>query len=159
MKNTNYYNRYNNKKSQKYTKLGYFDTVVINGLTVPVKLGMILYPIDLFALVTTKKVWLSDRVYMDLLDCIKYMYLDFYLVHRMPYHNAVVNEAINKQRHELDSVVRTKLNRKSIGIVSMQYKDKVRTYRSLGNETIDKVSKGRKDYSFVKMSDSNITLK
>ena len=154
MKNNNYYNSYKYKKSNKYTKLGYHDSIDINGLNCSVKVGVVLYPLEMFALVAAKKVWLADRVYMDLLDIVWSTYNDFYLVHRMPYHNAVVNNTIKKQRQELDHVVRTKLKGKTIGSVTMQYKGKERTYISLGNGFVDKVSNSKKNYSFVKKGPS-----
>lgn len=135
MKNTNYRNKKRRTKS-KFVKLGYQDKVVINGQEMYIKDASKQYPKELFALVVAKKVMLAQRVYMNLLDCIRVLDFDSYQAHRLPYHEKVVCATTKKWHRELDLIVRNKLKNENVSSVKIVVKGKSRTFHSFGNPII-----------------------
>ncbi len=136
MKNTNYRNKKRRTKS-KFVKLGYWGKVVINGNEMYVREASEKYPRELFALVEAKEIMLAQRVYMNLLDCIRVLDFASYQAHRLPYHEKVVCATTKKWHRELDLIVRNKLKNENISSVKIVVKGKSRTYHSLGNPILD----------------------
>jgi hypothetical protein len=137
MINTNYRNKKRRTKS-KFVKLGYWGKVVINGQEMYVRDASEKYPRELFALVEAKEVMLAQRVYMNLLDCIRVLDFASYQAYRLPYHEKVVCATTKKWHRELDLIVRNKLKNEYISSVKIVVKGKSRTYHSLGNPIPDK---------------------
>jgi hypothetical protein len=130
MINSNYNNTRKQTKSA-FSRLGYWQQVVINGKEMYVRDASMQYPRELFALVTAKKVLLAKRVYMNLLDCIRALDFESYKAHRLPYHQKVVSATTKKWHKELDFIVRNKLKKQEISAVQISVNGKVRTYHAI----------------------------
>jgi len=148
MINTNYKNKKRRTKSE-YAALGYWGKVMISGKLMYVREASMNHPIELFALVTAKQVRLADRVYQNLLDCIRVINPSLYEAHRAVYHEEVVRNTIKKQLQELDHVVRTQLNGKNLDTITVIVKGKSRTYKSLGAPAVSKTNSLRKKHSYT----------
>jgi len=137
MINTNYRNKKRRTKS-KFVKLGYWGKVVINGQEMYIRDASEKYPRELFALVEAKEVMLAQRVYMNLLDCIRALDFASYQAHRLPYHEKVVCATTKKWHRELDLIVRNKLKNQEISGVEILVNGKTRTFHSTGKPVYDK---------------------
>jgi hypothetical protein len=159
MINTNYKNKKRRTKSV-YAAMGYWNEVMILGKLMYVREASMNYPIELFALVTAKQVRLADRVYQNLLDCIRVINPWLYEAHRAFYHEEVVRNTIKKQQQELDHVVRTQLRGENLDTITMIVKGKSRTYQSLGAPAVTKTNSRRKknSYTFLKQEGSFVQL-
>ena len=159
MINTNYRNKKRRTKS-KYAGLGYWGEVMILGKLMYVREASMNHPIELFTLVTTKQVILADRVYQNLLDCIRVINPSLYEAHRAVYHEEVVRNTIIKQQQELDQVVRNQLKGENLDTITMIVKGKSRTYKSLGAPLVTKTNSLRKknSYTFLKQEDGFVQI-
>lgn len=128
----------------KVQRLGYRDTVSVSGIAMRIDKACSEYPVELFELIHRKEVWVSERIYQNLLDYLRSIDHPLYYEHRKPYHDKVVSDTVQLQKQELDYVVRNKLKGEEIRRVEMTVKGKTRSYTS-----IDAVSDGR-EFSFTR---------
>lgn len=148
-------NRYSkqNNRSIRYKRLGYRDFVVINGKQLRLDVASKEFPIEVFQQIDSKQIYVGERIYMNLLDCLKAMNHPLYFSHRKPYHDKVVEKVKTQQRRDLISVVNSCLVSKNIDKLEVKHKinsnkTTTRTYRS----TMSKCSSVFHEYGLHKPS-------
>lgn len=136
--------------NSNYCKLGYRDKVIVDGQEMTLSTASLKEPEKLFALVVEKSIIVADRVYQNLLDCIRSINPNLYEAHRTSYHEEIVSKVKKIQRQELDIIVRNKLNKKSINKIEVVVNGKVRKYRN-ASPTKEPIHDAR-NYTFVKVN-------
>lgn len=116
--------------NSNYRKLGYRDKVIVDGKEMTLSAASLKEPEKLFALVVEKSIIAADRVYQNLLDCIRSIDPNLYEAHRTSYQEEIVRKVKKIQRQELDGIIRNKLREQSINTVEVIVNDKVRKFHN-----------------------------
>ena len=97
MKFSNFYNR---KRHTPHTRKGDTSFVEIFGKKMIIARARIEYPVEVFSLVVEKKLWVTQRIYQDLLDYLRAIDHPLYYSHRSEFHQKQVEVAKNLQKKE-----------------------------------------------------------